>query len=230
MSSFTISLLTAGVLCTAASALATEWQDTSALKKVAEAYVRKETADLPGKVSISVNEVDPRLRLPACPAPEAYTPAGTRLWNNATVGIRCAKPNWSLSIPINVRVMAEVVVAARPLARNQVIENSDLMLREADLTQLPSGVLTDPAQAIGKLAGFSLAAGTPLKNETLRAPLVVRQGQKVTLLARGAGFKVNSEGKALADGRVGDSVSVRTTSGKVVSGVIKSPGVVEVAF
>jgi flagellar basal body P-ring formation protein FlgA len=230
MSQFTISLFAATLLCTAASALAMEWQDTTALKKIAEAYVRKETANLPGKVSISVNEVDPRLRLPFCPAPEAYTPSGTRLWSNASVGIRCTKPNWSLSIPINVRVMAEVVVAARSLARNQVIESTDVTLREVDLTQLPTSTLTDMSQAVGKLAGFSISAGTPLKNELLRAPLVIRQGQKVTLQARGAGFKVNTEGQALGDGRVGDSVSVRTTSGKVVSGVIKSPGVVEVIF
>lgn len=209
---------------------AEEWQDTAALKKIAETYVRSETSDLPGKVDVSTGSIDSRLRLVACLSPEAFTPTGTRLWGSATVGIRCASPKWSLSIPVTVRVTAEVVVANHPLARNRTIEASDLTRREADLTQLPAGVLTDPAQAIGKLATIGIPAGSFLKNHMLRAPFLVLQGQKVRLVAQGTGFKINAEGKALSDGVAGQLVSVRTSSGKMVSGVVKSAGVVEVAF
>lgn len=221
-------LLLAAILSGAVAA--EEWQDTAALKIVAEAYVRSETSDLPGKVDVSIGSIDSRLLLASCQSPEAYTPAGTRLWGSATVGIRCANPKWSLSIPIMVKVMAEAVVATHPLVRNRIIEASDLTRREADLTQLPAGTLTDPAQAIGKLTTIGIPAGSFLKSQMLRAPFLVFQGQKVKLLAQGAGFKINAEGKALADGSAGQVVSVRTTSGKLVSGVVKSAGVVEVAF
>lgn len=209
---------------------ASEWQDTAALKKIAEAYVRSETSDLPGKVEVNIGSIDSRLRLAACPSAEAYTPTGTRLWGSTTVGIRCANPKWSLSVPISVAVTAEAVVTTRPLARNRTIEASDLTRREADLTQLPAGVLTDPAQAIGKQTTIGIPAGSFLKNQMLRAPFLVLQGQKVKLVAQGAGFKVNAEGKALSDGSIGQVVSVRTANGKIVSGVVKSAGVVEVAF
>lgn len=209
---------------------AEKWQDTTALKKIAEAYVRSETSGLPGKVDVKIGSIDPRLHLAACASPEAYTPVGTRLWGSATVGIRCANPKWSLSVPVTVKVTAEAVVASRPLVRNRAIEASDLTQREADLTQLPAGVLTDPAQAIGKLATLGIPAGSFLKNQMLRAPFLVLQGQKVKLVAQGAGFKVNAEGKALSDGSAGQVISVRTASGKIVSGVVKSAGVVEVAF
>jgi len=210
--------------------VAAEWQNTATLKKIAEAYVRSETRDLPGKVDVSISDIDSHLRLAACPSPEAYTPVGTRLWGSATVGVRCANPKWSLSVPIKVKVTAETVVATRPLARNSTIEAGDLTRREADLTQLPVGVLTDPAQAIGKLTTIGVPAGSFLKTNMLRAPFLVLQGQKVRLVAQGAGFKINAEGKALSDGAAGQVVSVRTTSGKMVSGVVKSAGVVEVAF
>ena len=122
------------------------------------------------------------------------------------------------------------MVTTRPLVRNRTIEASDLTHREADLTQLPAGVLTDPAQAIGKQATIGIPAGSFLNNHILRAPFLVLQGQKVKLVAQGAGFKINAEGKALSDGSAGQLVSVRTASGKIVSGMVKSAGVVEVAF
>lgn len=209
---------------------AEEWQDTEALKKIAAAYVRSETSGLPGKVEVNIGSIDSRLRLAACLSPEAYTPAGTRLWGSATVGIRCADPKWSLSVPITVKVTAEAVATTRPLVRNRTIEASDLTRREADLTQLPAGVLTDPAQAIGKQATIGIPAGSFLNNHILRAPFLVLQGQKVKLVAQGAGFKISAEGKALSDGSAGQLVSVRTASGKIVSGMVKSAGVVEVAF
>lgn len=221
-------LLLAAIL--SGTVAAEEWQDTAALEKIAAAYVRGETSDLPGKVDVSIGNIDSRLHLAACPSPEAFTPTGTRLWGSATVGIRCVNPKWSLSLPITVKVMAEAIVVLHPLARNRIVEAGDLTRREADLTQLPTGVLTDPAQAIGKLTTIGIPAGSFLKNQMLRAPFLVLQGQKVRLVAQGAGFNIIAEGKALSDGIAGQLVSVRTTSGKMVSGVVKSAGVVEVAF
>jgi flagella basal body P-ring formation protein FlgA len=221
-------LLLAALLSGAVAAA--EWQDIAALKIIAEGYVRLETSDLPGKVAVTIGSIDPQLRLAACVTPEAFTPVGTRLWGNATVGIRCADPKWSISAPIVVKVTAGAVVATRALARNRIIEAADLAQREADLTQLPAGVLTDPAQGIGKLTTIGIPAGSFLKNQMLRAPFLVLHGQKIKLLAQGRGFKVNAEGTALADGSAGQVISVRTTSGKTVSGVVKSVGVVEVAF
>lgn len=229
MSRYPVNILLLATILSS-SVAADEWQDTAALKKIAQAYVRSETSGLPGKVDVSIGNIDSRLRLAACQSPEAFTPTGTRLWGSATVGIRCASPKWSLSVPITVTVTAEAVVTTHPLTRNRTIETSDLARREADLAQLPAGVLTDPAQAIGKVTTIGIPAGSFLKSQMLRAPLLVLQGQKVKLIAQGAGFKINAEGKALSDGSAGQVVSVRTASGKVVSGVIKSAGVVEVAF
>lgn len=221
-------LIFAAIVASAASA--SEWQDTAALKKLAEAYARSETSGLPGKVTVSAAGVDPRLRLAACPAPEAYTPTGTRLWGKSILGIRCNQPQWSISIPVTVTVFAEAVAATRPLTRNHTLEAADLARRETDLTQLPASVLTDPSQAIGKLATLGIPAGTFLQNTMLRAPFLVLEGQKVRLVAQGSGFKVSTEGKALSNASAGQVVTVRTGGGKLVSGVVKSAGVVEVAF
>ena len=55
-------------------------QDGAALRKVAEQYLQAQSAGLPGKVTVKIGAVDPRLSLAACPAPEAFQQPGARPW------------------------------------------------------------------------------------------------------------------------------------------------------
>jgi len=91
-------------------------------------------------------------------------------------------------------------------------------------------VVTDPAQAIGKTVRNGIAVGQPLRSDLLTAPWLVQQGQSVKLLSSGVGFTVSNEGKALNNATEGQIAQVRTASGQVVSGVARSPGVVEVSY
>lgn len=219
-------LLLAGV---SASLFCAERQEIPPLLKAVENYVRGETAGFPGQVSISLGAVDARLNLPACQALELFIPAGGRLWGQATVGVRCnSQTPWTVYVPVSVKVMANVVHAAKPLAQGQPVTVADLVLQKTDLAQLPAGILTEPAQAVGKTLVSSIASGQPLRQDMLRSPLVVLQGQSVKLLAQGRGFNVSSEGKALATAAAGQVVQVRTNSGQIINGIARHDGVVEV--
>ena len=218
--------LLAGV---SASSFCAERQTIPAILKAVENYVRGETAGFPGQVSISLGAVDPRLNLPACQALELFIPAGSRLWGQATIGVRCnSQTPWTVYVPVSIKVMANVVYAAKPLAQGQPVAASDLALQKADLAHLPAGILTEPAQAVGKTLVSSIASGQPLRRDMLRSPLVVLQGQSVKLLARGRGFNVSSEGKALAAAAAGQVAQVRTHSGQIINGIARPDGIVEV--
>jgi flagella basal body P-ring formation protein FlgA len=84
--------------------------------------------------------------------------------------------------------------------------------------------------AIGKTVIIGASTGQAFRHDMLRAPQVIQQGQTVKLMAKGNGFQVTSEGKALANATLGQMVSVRTQSGQVISGIAKQNGVVEVNF
>jgi len=207
------------------------WETTSTLSQVVESYARSQTADLPGKVHIGVGAIDPRLRLPRCGQPVAFLPPGGKLWGNGTVGIRCHAPSpWTIYVPVTIGVMAGIVATARPLSQGHLLTASDLVVRDGDLTQLPAGVLIDTGLAAGKLLAVSVPSGTPLRGDMLRAPLVVIKGQKVRLQVQGRGFRVNAEGVALASAAIGQPVSVRTPSGRIVSGTAQGEGIVELPF
>jgi flagella basal body P-ring formation protein FlgA len=230
-----VALLTAAPLLAltapAQSAPVPARQDPNALRAVAEQFLLAQAAGLPGEVSVKVGAVDPRTALAGCPAPEAFLNPGARAWGKTTVGVRCTAPSaWTIYLQAQVNVKAEYVAAAVPLAQGQAVEQGQLMLVKGDIAAMPNGIITDMAQAIGRTPTVSLAAGTPLRLDTLRSKPVVQQNQAVRLVLNGNGFSVSSEGRAIGTAGEGQVVQVRTQSGTVVSGTAKAGGMVEVAF
>ena len=202
---------------------------------VVEARVRdfllSQAAGLPGEVTIQVSPLDPNNQLPACAAIEPFMPAGTRAWGRISVGVRCDSPvTWTAYLQAQVSVIADYLVAARPLRAGQIVGPADLGQRRGDLTTLSDNTLTDSTQAMGHHTRFAVAAGTPLRGDMLRVPHAVRQGQTVPVVSSGPGFRVSSEGRAMNNAAPGESVRVRLANGQVVTGIAQPGGTVEVSF
>lgn len=194
-------------------------------------FIRVQTAGLPGKVSYTVGDIDSRIVLPPCAAPEVFLPPGARLWGLTSLGIRCAGPvAWNIYVNAQVKVHGDYIVTARALTQNQPLTAADLAVQSGDLTQLPAGVITDPQQAIGKTLSAALAAGQPMRQDLLRAPLVIQQGQTVKLQSSGHGFRVTTDGRSLSNAADGQVAQVRTAGGQTVSGIARTGGVVEITF
>lgn len=214
-----------------ALATGTAPQDPQLIARAVESFARTQTAGLPGEVSVAVGTVERRSTLPACQALEPFLPSGAKLWGSATVGVRCLAPlPWTLYVPVTVKVTGTYLVAGRALVHGQSVAEGDVELRTGDLTRLPAGALTDPAQLAGKTLVTGLAPGQLVRQDHLRAPVAVQQGQTVKLVAVGRGFRVSSEGRAVNNAQEGQLAQVRTSGGQVISGVARPGAVVEVAF
>lgn len=197
------------------------------IRETALAFARSQTQALPGQVGIAIGKLDPRTVLRACSTLEAFLPPGAALHGRTTIGVRCLEqPGWSVLVQAEIRVKATLLVANRPLAQNTVLGGNDFTLQEGEAGQ--PGTLTDPAQAIGKTLKFGIGAGQVLRQDMLRAPWVVTQGQTVEVRAGGSGFAVRSSGQALNNGAEGQAVQVRMPSGQVVSGKATADGGVDV--
>lgn len=219
-------LVVAGLVTTQVGAAQQNLED---VQRHAELFARSQTAGLAGSVSVEVRPVDPRLRLPACGRLESFLPRGARLWGRTQVGVRClGAEKWTVTLTVHVSVRGPAVYAARPLSRGTPLTAADLNVRETDLTQLPAGVLSDPAAALGRVPRVSLAAGLPLTGDLVRSDTVIQYGQTVTVLYEENGLRITSEGKALGPAGIGDALKVRSTSGKTVQGIVTGPAEVRV--
>lgn len=205
--------------------------DPAQIRLQVEHFLNVQTAGLPGQVTVKVGQIDQRLALPMCAVVEPFLPNGARLWGKTSVGVRCSAPSpWTIYVPASIKVSGDYVIAAAPLAQGQLLSAADLAKVSGDLTSLPNGIITDPAQAIGKTLAVSLQAGAPLRSDAVRSQNAVQQGQTVRLMTTGPGFSVSGEGRALNNATEGQIVQARTGSGQVVSGVARIGGVVEVSY
>lgn len=206
-------------------------QDPVPVKQAVEDFLRRETQGLPGRVSFTVGGLAADNRLTPCSAFEVRAASTAQLWGRTQVAVQCrAEANWRAFVPVQIHVQADYLVAARPLAQGQAIGEGDLRRQSGDLSELPSGLLTDPAQAIGRSPVTAIAAGRPLRADMLRLPVVVQQNQTVQVVSTGPGFQVSNEGRALGSASAGQVVQVRLANGQVVTGIARSGGRVEVGY
>lgn len=202
-------------------------------RPVIERFLLSQTVGLPGKASITI-DTPMTGALPACNAPEAFLPSGTRLWGHVSVGVRCdvgqvGTSAWTRYVPAYVAIIGNYYVATRPISAGEKLTPADIEVREGDLTTLPRSVITNLAQINGMIASNRIGSGAPLRAELLSGAIVVRYGQNVRLVAQGNGFVVSTEGKAVGNAAVGGAVQVRAQNGQQLSGIVRADGAVEVA-
>ena len=122
---------------------------------------------------------------------------------------------------------AEVPVLARNVGRGEVLTAADFQLEERAAAP---ATLPRPDEILGKETLRPLVAGTVVQARDVAAPRLVKRGEPVTLRIRSAGLLISTPGRALADGRRGDTVRVLATSTKrTLEGQVEGPSSVLIA-
>jgi flagella basal body P-ring formation protein FlgA len=193
--------------------------------------LESETTRLPGRVEVEIGRIDERVKLAPCANPEPFIPGGSRLWGKTMLGVRCREgAQWSVLVPVQIKVFALAPVATRPLAQGMGLAEEDYRMEEVELTREAPGILNDPAAVADQIITRNIATGAPLRRDHFRPRPVVAPGDQVKLVYIGPGFTASSQGKALHAGLDGQAVRVQSESGKIVSGIARAGRVVEMKF
>ena len=190
-------------------------------------------SNIAGRHEVQLNRPDPRLRLPLCPQPLTATlESPAEPIGRVTLRVRCdgAAP-WTVFVPGQVRLYREVVIASRPLKRDNLLTDMDVLLAERDVGLLNQGYLTDLKQAIGKKLTRALLPDQVLAPIHVQMAEAIRKGDQVVISAHSGGISVRMPGEALSDGTIGKQISVRNQrSNRVIRARVVGPGQVEVAM
>jgi len=134
---------------------------------------------------------------------------------------------WSIFVPVQIWVSLNLLTSARQLPPGHTLQEQDLASQTTETSRMEG--FTDPQQVLGKVLRYGISAGQVLREDMLRQPYSVKQGQVVQIAVQGNGFSIRSEGVALNNAGEGQSVQIRVSSGRVVSGVARAGGLVEIA-
>ena len=171
------------------------------------------------RVEVKVGKLDPRLKLAPCQHIDTYLPPGLPVWGATRMGLRCTQGAklWNVSIPIQVSVYAQATVLKTALTAGTVLDGSQLAQAEVDIAAAPGVAVSDPMLAVGRTLGRSVAAGATLRQSDLKARQFFAAGETVRVTALGAGWQVVTEGQAVGAGIEGQTVHVRTESGRMLT-------------
>jgi flagellar basal body P-ring formation protein FlgA len=187
------------------------------VEALAQASAR--TAGPPGaRIEVQLGSPDPRLRLAPCSKTEAYLPPGQPSLGRTRIGLRCLSgaTAWNITLPVSIAAFAPAVVVRGAAPAGTVLAAEHLQL--ADVDWGAGTAFVDGADLIGRELQRPLSAGQALRVADLKTRQWFKAGETVRVVARGTGFSVSSEGQALSHGLEGQTVRVRTTSGRVLHG------------
>jgi flagella basal body P-ring formation protein FlgA len=185
------------------------------------------------RIEIELQPPDPRVLLPVCES-ALETSVGRHNGQGGRLNVRVDCPDaapWARNMAVNVKVFREVLVSSRNLQRGALISTADISMQEVDISQARGQLIEDPQSAVGMEVRRNISTGTTLSSDLLNAPLMVRRGDTIMLIAERAGISIRQQGTAMQDGESGRQITVRNTrSNRVVQAVVTNHGEAKVLF
>ena len=224
--------LTAAVLISLAggNTNAAESSITARLEQAAREQLARqaETAGL-SEPQFTVSVATPRAA-PPCAKPVNIEAVDTRTPARMRFAVLCPDAGgWKYEYVLRGSVSALVAVTAVPVAAGQALTVQDVTLERRDVTTIGDAIGSAEA-ATGQATRRSLRAGEVLRQAQLSAPLLVKRGEAVIMLARFEALEISTAGEALDNGAVNALVRVRNlANGRVVRMRVIAPGTVEPA-
>lgn len=206
-----------------------------AIGKTIQSYLEKEWARMVKEVQVTVLD----------PSDPVTLPLGNVEWRVVPVRPeeRLGRRHFQVAIMVNGKVWRTIDVAAdvaamidavalnRFVKPEEVIEEADLKNVRVRLSQLAHPFIVDSDHVIGKSAARPLPADTPLRAAFLKAPIVIKKGDRVLIEAKRGGLSVHAYGVTKSSGYVGQTIMVANAdSGRELRAKVIAPGLVQVEF
>ena len=210
-------------------------ENLQSLESIHNSVIRfiKNRFDASTKIEVIVGLNEHRLRLQQCPdSLQATWSHGEQKIGNTSVRVRCAgRINWTLYVPVTIKLFKPIMVASTTLTRGEVLQESDYTFEERDISNAVNGYITSPDEYHGHLIKRPIRINQVITPHMLQIPKLIRKGERVLVLAETGTLQVRSAGIALEDGIRGDTIRIRNSvSKRVIEGRIISPGVVRITL
>jgi len=172
------------------------------------------SADVPWLVEVEPSEQQARwLADPAAVVSAAAQPtppgveSGPRQFQ---ITVQTPQDTVRFAIEADVAAAPPVVVTVESLPRGALVQATDVALVRLPSEQGRSEGLHSLEEVVGKETTRAIPKGKAVEADWVRAPLLVRRGDVVTVSARSGGVCVRTTARARDDGSLGDLVAVES--------------------
>lgn len=124
-------------------------------------------------------------------------------------------------VKAEVRVYGQVVVAARPLGRQETISAKDLRLERREVPSRGGQPFTRLDDVIGKQSIRAIQGDDVITASAIDRPTLLKRGSPITLVFDSGSLRVETQGVAEEGGKIGDLIQVKNpASGKMLRAVV----------
>ena len=123
--------------------------------------------------------------------------------------------------------LAESVVATRTLVPGAQISAEDVTLVAMEIPE----AMGDLDSVIGQIAHNGLMAGHAVRADQLTPLIRIERNAVVALTLQSGGLEIQTEGRALSSGGIGDVIDIMNLSSRArIKGLVKSDGTILVTL
>lgn len=134
---------------------------------------------------------------------------GAEPWHGKqTFTIQAGGKDRAFAVDAEVAMPDAIVAAARPLAKGDIIRETDLVLVPAKRNALQKSAFRSLDEVVGQEAVRSIAAGQVLDANYVQPPVLVKRGDVVTVYAHASGVRIKTTARARQSGSKGELVEV----------------------
>jgi flagellar basal body P-ring formation protein FlgA len=180
-------------------------------------------------VEVEASAVDARINVPVCADGITYTVNPESLFQaNITVKASCASSAWYMFLVVHATEIQPVVVVSSALSPGTLLSSENLQVINMDKKRLRSTTFADIDGVIGARIKRRITAGRPVEPDDL---CFVCKGDRIVIGAGSANMQVKTNGIALEDGKLGESIRVKNArSNKDLVAQVVSTSEVKVNF
>lgn len=202
-----------------------EKQDPESLKKIVLEALKQKVDQKIHNPRIHIQKISRRLRLDKCQTEILVKDrAPEKIVGRMTYQLSCPQPEWKLFVSANVDGDMPVLVAAKGILKQAVIDESDVKQIFVPYKKVKKGALVNVSDAVGMRAKRAIAPNRILTVSILQPPFWVFKGNQVRLITYVGQLKVESKGVALQSGVKQQQIAVRNlSSNKIIKGIVIAP-------
>lgn len=184
-------------------------------------------------IDINITQIDQNISIPQCSEPVDISMSKQSLPEQSTaVALSCnAQPQWNIYVPINIKILTNVLIANRLIRSGEIIADEDIAFAKQDKNRLSEGFFKDNQAVIGLAARHSIYAGSVFnKTNTMSLP-VIKKNQTISLAIRTGAVEIQMLGIAKTDGYLNQPIKVlNPSSKKIIDAIVKSNDKAEINY
>lgn len=119
-----------------------------------------------------------------------------------------------VTVPVTIEVWSDVVLAAIPLGKYQIIESKHVRIEKMNLARVPEDAVLQIEQVVGSRTNRNIAVNSILRSDQIELPPVIKRGDVVQVVAESKRVKISVKAQAKESGAKGKIIRVQNLRSK----------------